>query len=115
VFGRDDFGGDVLFYGDRCVMCTRCVRFMSEVEQDARLTVVERGSRSVIDTFFEEGLEGTHFHGNIVDICPVGALVSKDFLHKARAWDLDHSRPSARAARRGATSSCTCGTTSCSA
>ncbi len=91
VFGRDDFGGDVLFYGDRCVMCTRCVRFMSEVEQDARLTVVERGNRSVIDTFFDEGLEGTHWHGNIVDICPVGALVSKDFLHKARAWDLEHT------------------------
>ncbi len=91
VFGRDDFGGDVLFYGDRCVMCTRCVRFMTEVEQDSRLTVVERGDRSVIDTFFEEGLEGTHWHGNIVDLCPVGALVSKDFLHKARAWDLDHT------------------------
>ena len=91
VFGRDDFGGDVLFYGDRCVMCTRCVRFMSEVEQDHRLTVVERGNRSVIDTFFEEGLDGTHWHGNIVDICPVGALVSKDFLHKARAWDLTHT------------------------
>src|SRR4051812_43193130 len=90
VFGRDDFGGDVLFYGDRCVMCTRCVRFMNEVEQDPRLTVVERGDRSVIDTFFEEGLEGTHFHGNIVDICPVGALLSKDFLFKQRAWDLDH-------------------------
>ena len=91
MFGRDDFGGDVLFYGDRCVMCTRCVRFMSEVEQDHRLTVVERGNRSVIDTFFDEGLDGTHWHGNIVDICPVGALVSKDFLHKARAWDLEHT------------------------
>ncbi len=91
IFGRDDFGGDVLFYGDRCVMCTRCVRFMTEVERDARLTVVERGNRSVIDTFFEEGLEGTHWHGNIVDICPVGALVSKDFLYKARAWDLEHT------------------------
>jgi NADH-quinone oxidoreductase subunit G len=91
VFGRDDFGGDVLFYGDRCVMCTRCVRFMNEVEQDSRLTVVERGNRSIIDTFFEEGLEGTYWHGNIVDICPVGALVSKDFLHKARAWDLDQT------------------------
>jgi NADH-quinone oxidoreductase subunit G len=91
VFGRDDFGGDVLFYGDRCVMCTRCVRFMNEVEQDPRLTVVERGDRSIIDTFFDEGLEGTHFHGNIVDICPVGALLSKDFLFKQRAWDLDHT------------------------
>ncbi len=91
VFGRDDFGADVLFYGDRCVMCTRCVRFMNEVEQDPRLTVVERGDRSIIDTFFEEGLEGTHWSGNIVDICPVGALVSKDFLFKQRAWDLDHT------------------------
>ncbi|MEX0935690.1 MAG: molybdopterin-dependent oxidoreductase [Gemmatimonadota bacterium] len=91
VFGRDDFGGDVLFYGDRCVMCTRCVRFMEEVAQDPLLTVVERGSRSVIDTFFEEGLTGSPYAGNVVDICPVGALVSKDFLHKARAWDLDHT------------------------
>ena len=91
VFGRDDFGADVLFYGDRCVMCTRCVRFMNEVEQDPRLTVVERGSRAVIDTFFEEGLEGTNFSGNVVDVCPVGALVSKDFLHKQRAWDLAHT------------------------
>lgn len=91
VFGRDDFGGDVLFYGDRCVMCTRCVRFMNEMEQDPLLTVVERGNRSVIDTFFDEGLENASYAGNVVDICPVGALVSKDFLHKARAWDLDHT------------------------
>jgi NADH-quinone oxidoreductase subunit G len=91
VFGRDDFGGDVLFYGDRCVMCTRCVRFMNEVEKDPRLTVVERGDRAIIDTFFEEGLENTYFSGNVVDICPVGALVSKDFLFKQRAWDLDHT------------------------
>ncbi len=91
VFGRDDFGGDVLFYGDRCVMCTRCVRFMNEVARDSRLTVVERGNRSVIDTFFDRGLDGSPFAGNIVDICPVGALVSKDFLYKARAWDLAHT------------------------
>jgi len=90
VFGRDDFGGDVLFYGDRCVMCTRCVRFMTELEQNSLLTVVERGNRSVIDTFFERGLGEANWAGNVVDICPVGALVSKDFLHKARAWDLDH-------------------------
>lgn len=89
VIGVDDFGGDVLFYGDRCVMCTRCVRFMREVAQDERLTVVQRGSRAVIDTFYNEGVEGNIWADNVVDICPVGALVSKDFLHKARAWDLD--------------------------
>jgi len=63
VFGRDDFGRDVLFYGDRCVMCTRCVRFMTEMEQNPLLTVVERGSRSVIDTFFEKGLEEATWAG----------------------------------------------------
>jgi NADH-quinone oxidoreductase subunit G len=91
VLGRDDFGGDVLFYADRCVMCTRCVRFMREVAQDERLGVVQRGSRNVIDTFFDQGLDGNLWADNIVDICPVGALVSKDFLHKARAWDLDRT------------------------
>lgn len=89
VFGRDDFGGDVLYEGDRCIMCTRCVRFMREIARDERLGVVQRGDRNVIDTFFDEGLEGSLWAGNVVDICPVGALVSKDFLHKARAWDLD--------------------------
>jgi NADH-quinone oxidoreductase subunit G len=91
VFGRDDFGGDILYNGDRCIMCTRCVRFMREIAGDEILGVVQRGNRSVIDTFFDEGLERSNWAGNIVDICPVGALVSKDFLHKARAWDLDHT------------------------
>jgi NADH-quinone oxidoreductase subunit G len=91
VLGQDDFGGDILYDGDRCIMCTRCVRFMREVAGDDRLCVVQRGSRSVIDTFFEDGLEGSPWAGNIVDICPVGALLSKDFLHKARVWDLDRT------------------------
>jgi NADH-quinone oxidoreductase subunit G len=91
VNGQDDFGGDIIYDGDRCIMCTRCVRFMREVAQDDRLGVVQRGSRSVIDTFFENGVEGNLFAGNIVDICPVGALLSKDFLHKARVWDLDNT------------------------
>jgi NADH-quinone oxidoreductase subunit G len=91
VLGQDDFGGDVLYDGDRCIMCTRCVRYMREVAGDERLCVVQRGSRSVIDTFFDEGLDESPFASNIIDICPVGALLSKDFLHKARAWDLDRT------------------------
>jgi NADH-quinone oxidoreductase subunit G len=91
VLGQDDFGGDILYDGDRCIMCTRCVRFMREVAQDDRLCVVQRGHRSVIDTFFEHGVEGNIWAGNITDICPVGALLSKDFLHKARVWDLDNN------------------------
>jgi NADH-quinone oxidoreductase subunit G len=91
VLGQDDFGGDVLYDGDRCIMCTRCVRYMREVAADDRLCVVQRGSRSVIDTFFDDGLDDSPFASNIIDICPVGALLSKDFLHKARAWDLDRT------------------------
>src|SRR5215213_9365184 len=91
IIGRDDFGGDVLYEGDRCIMCTRCVRFMREMAQDERLGVVARGHRAVIDTFFDEGMEGNIWADNVVDICPVGALVSKDFLHKARSWDLDRT------------------------
>ncbi len=93
VLGQDDLGGDILYDGDRCIMCTRCVRFMREISQSDRLGVVQRGNRSVIDTFFDEGVEGDAWAGNVVDICPVGALLSKDFLHKARVWDLD-STPS---------------------
>ena len=89
ILGRDDFGGDVVYEGDRCILCTRCVRFMREVAQDERLGVVQRGHRAAIDTFYDEGVDGNVWAGNIVDICPVGALLSKDFLHKARAWDLD--------------------------
>jgi NADH-quinone oxidoreductase subunit G len=91
VLGQDDFGGDVLYDGDRCIMCTRCVRFMREISEDDRLCVVQRGNRSVIDTFFDDGLGASPFASNIIDICPVGALLSKDFLHKARAWDLDRT------------------------
>ncbi|HEU4648508.1 MAG TPA: 2Fe-2S iron-sulfur cluster-binding protein [Gemmatimonadales bacterium] len=91
VLNQDDFGGDVLYEGDRCILCTRCVRFMREIAGNDALCVVQRGSRSVIDTFFEEGVDGDLWAGNIIDICPVGALLSKDFLHKARAWDLDRS------------------------
>ncbi|MGH7555472.1 MAG: 2Fe-2S iron-sulfur cluster-binding protein, partial [Longimicrobiales bacterium] len=91
VLGTDDFGGDVLYDGDRCIMCTRCVRFMREISQSDALCVVQRGDRSVIDTFFESGVGVDLWAGNIVDICPVGALLSKNFLHKARVWDLDGS------------------------
>ncbi len=89
VLGLHDFGGDVLYDGDRCIMCTRCVRFMREIAGTGGLGVVQRGHRSVIDTFFEDGLANDMWAGNIVDICPVGSLLSKDFLHKARVWDLD--------------------------
>ncbi|MCX5755199.1 MAG: 2Fe-2S iron-sulfur cluster-binding protein [Gemmatimonadetes bacterium] len=86
----EDFGGDVLYVPNRCILCTRCVRFMDDVHKDAVLAVGERGDRAVITTAPDAGLTQP-WASNVVDLCPVGALLSKDFLNKARAWELDRS------------------------
>ncbi len=86
----EDFGGDVVYVTNRCILCTRCVRFMDAVAQDPVLNVSERGDRAVIGKF--EGHDLTHpWAGNVIELCPVGALLSKDFLNKARAWELDRT------------------------
>jgi NADH-quinone oxidoreductase subunit G len=86
----EDFGGDVLYVPNRCILCTRCVRFMEDVAQDATLNISERGDRAYVGK--HEGKDLTHpWSGNVVDLCPVGALLSKDFLNKARAWELDRT------------------------
>ena len=113
----EDFGGDVLYVPNRCILCTRCVRFMDDVAQEPVLNVSERGDRAVIGKF--EGQDLTHpWAGNVVDLCPVGALLSKDFLNKARAWELDRTAIGLpellagvqhRSSRRATTSSCACG------
>jgi NADH-quinone oxidoreductase subunit G len=84
----EDFGGDVIYVANRCILCTRCVRFMDNVAHHPILNVSERGDRAVIGKF--EGEDMTHpWAGNVIDLCPVGALLSKDALNKARAWELD--------------------------
>jgi NADH-quinone oxidoreductase subunit G len=86
----EDFGGDVMYVPNRCILCTRCVRFMEDVAHDTVLNVSERGDRAYIGKF--EGKDLTHaWAGNVVDLCPVGALLSKDFLNKARSWELDRT------------------------
>ncbi len=84
----EDFGSDILYVPNRCILCTRCVRFMEEVAHDPVIDVFERGDRAYIG--ITDGAKLEHeWAGNVVDLCPVGSLISKDFLHKARAWDLD--------------------------
>ena len=86
----EDFGGDVMYVPNRCILCTRCVRFMEDVAHDPTLNVSERGDRALIGKF--EGRDMTHpWAANVIDLCPVGALLSKDFLNKARAWELDRT------------------------
>jgi NADH-quinone oxidoreductase subunit G len=86
----EDFGPDVLYVANRCILCTRCVRFMDDVAGQPVLNVSERGDRAYIG-IDESQLLDHPWAGNVVDLCPVGSLISKDFLHKARAWDLDRT------------------------
>ena len=88
IMGRDRISDDILYFADRCVICTRCVRFMRDVAEDDSLIVAQRGDKAYIDTFPGRELDNP-FQGNIVDVCPVGALVHEDFVFKARAWDMD--------------------------
>ena len=89
---KKDIGSHTLLYQDRCVLCTRCVRFTQEIAGTGELAVVNRGSRGEIDVFPGEPLENP-LQGNVVDLCPVGALLDKDFLFKQRVWML-RSTPS---------------------
>jgi len=86
----EDFGGDVLYVPNRCILCTRCVRFMEHVAGEQILNVSERGDRAFIGIHPDRELDHD-WAGNVVDLCPVGSLLSKDFLHKARAWELDRT------------------------
>ncbi len=85
---KKDVGKDILLYTQRCVLCTRCTRFLDEISGTNELTVVSRGFDSEIDNAPGKRADNL-LAGNIVDICPVGALLSKDFLFKSRVWYLE--------------------------
>ena len=84
---KKDVGPHVLLYSDRCIMCTRCVRFTREVSGTAELMVQGRGNKEEIDVFPGVALDN-ELSANVVDLCPVGALLDKDFLFAQRVWFL---------------------------
>ncbi len=84
---KKDIGPNVLLYSDRCIMCTRCVRFTKEVTGTGEIGIFGRGSGEQIDVFPGRPLDN-ELSGNVVDICPVGALLDKDFLMSMRVWNL---------------------------
>jgi NADH-quinone oxidoreductase subunit G len=81
-----DFGPTLLLNRNRCILCTRCVRFMREVDGDAQIGIVQRGYGSEIATFEEQGVISL-LSGNLMDVCPVGAITTRDYRFKARPWD----------------------------
>ncbi len=82
---KKDVGPHIYLYSDRCIMCSRCVRFTREVTGTSELCVVGRGSSEQIDLFPGLALDN-ELSGNVADICPVGALLDKDFLFSQRVW-----------------------------
>jgi NADH-quinone oxidoreductase subunit G len=82
---KKDIGPHTLLYQDRCVMCSRCVRFCDEIAGTHELCIVNRGARAEIDVFPGIPLENA-LQGNVVDLCPVGSLLDKDFLFDQRVW-----------------------------
>ncbi len=84
---KRDVGPTVTLFVDRCIMCTRCVRFTREVAGTGELMVSSRGAKEEIDVFPGYPL-ANKLSGNVVDLCPVGALGDKDFLYQQRVWFL---------------------------
>jgi len=81
-----DFGPTLMLNRNRCILCTRCVRFMKEIDTDAQINITDRGYGSEIATFQEEGVHSL-LSGNLMDVCPVGAITTRDYRFKSRPWD----------------------------
>jgi NADH-quinone oxidoreductase subunit G len=86
VKGDVDFGPTLMLNRQRCILCTRCVRFMRDVDADAQINIIDRGYGSEIATFQEEGVHSL-ISGNLMDVCPVGAITTRDYRFKSRPWD----------------------------
>src|ERR1051325_9646644 len=84
---KPDIGEHISLFTDRCIMCSRCGRFTREIAGTAELEVVNRGHHSEIDIFPGDPVNNK-LAGNVVDLCPVGALANKAFLYKQRVWFL---------------------------
>jgi NADH-quinone oxidoreductase subunit G len=84
---RVALGPNVMLDTERCIMCSRCVRFCDEIARKPQLTFTERGDHVELTTFPGEQLDNPYAM-NVIDLCPVGALTSRDFRFKARVWEM---------------------------
>ena len=84
---RVSLGPNVMFDQERCISCSRCIRFCEEIVKDPELTFVQRGEHVTIETFPGQELDNP-YSMNVIEICPVGALTSKEFRFKSRVWEM---------------------------
>lgn len=99
---RKDLGDVIVLDQERCILCTRCVRFQQEVTKKPELTNAGLASRSYITTFNDRPLTG-NYQGNLADVCPVGALTLKEFRFQARVWNLEKAASTCAECSRGCT------------
>lgn len=84
---RIDLGPNVKFDRERCISCSRCIRFCDEIAKEPQLTFVQRGEKVTIQTFPGKELDNP-YSMNVIEICPVGALTSRHFRFRSRVWDM---------------------------
>jgi NADH-quinone oxidoreductase subunit G len=97
---RMDLGPHVVLDSERCIMCSRCIRFCDEIARKPQLTFTQRGDHVELTTFPGEQLDNP-YSMNTIDLCPVGALTSKDFRFRARVWELSSTETICPGCARG--------------
>jgi NADH-quinone oxidoreductase subunit G len=97
---RVDIGTNVMLDTERCIMCSRCVRFCDEIVKEPSLTFTNRGDHVELTTFPGTSLDNS-YSMNTIDLCPVGALTSKDFRFKARVWEMSFTDSVCNGCSRG--------------
>jgi NADH-quinone oxidoreductase subunit G len=78
----------IVLDNERCILCSRCVRFTREISKSNALGIVQRGDASLVRAAEDRPLDADPYSDNIIDLCPVGALLSRPFMYKARVWYL---------------------------
>lgn len=97
---RENFGPHIQYVPNRCILCTRCVRFGIEISGNPALGVVQRGAHAEI-ALFPGSVPEDELFSNVADVCPVGALLTRDTLHEGRAWFLKRTPSTCPSCSRG--------------
>jgi NADH-quinone oxidoreductase subunit G len=97
---RVPIGPNVMFDAERCILCSRCIRFCDEIVGKPQLQFVQRGDHTLIETFPGEQLDNP-YSMNVIELCPVGALTSRDFRFKARVWEMSATETVCKGCARG--------------
>jgi NADH-quinone oxidoreductase subunit G len=98
-----DLGKRIVLDNERCILCLRCVRFTREISGSNALGVTHRGDHSLIRPAEDASLDADPYSDNVIDICPVGALLSREFLYKSRVWYLKPTPSVCPGCERGCT------------